>query len=145
VTVAFSALSAVSQGIYTVLNVPAFLALARFGDAIPQATQFPFLLVDVDEHFMGGMGTKPGASGALYKVNLALHAYGQGSTTEGPMKQCQTVIAKAIELLTDPPAVSGFASCAIFHDETIKIGDETVGGQLVKEVVTQHRLMVVLA
>ena len=51
---------------------------------------------------------------------------------------------KVIELLADPPSVTGYSSWAIFHDETQNLGDQIVAGLKVKELVAMFRLYVEL-
>lgn len=138
----YSALSPVSAGLYTVLNVAALLALAPggVGDDIAQSTGYPFVLYEVHERALGGFGTKPGL-GTLPEIDLRVHVF---STFQG-LSEAQAVMGKVLELLRDPPAVTGYASWAIFHDETITVGDELVAGVKVKELVALLRLYVELA
>jgi hypothetical protein len=140
VTTSYSALAAVSAGIYTALNVAALTALAPggVGDDVAQASGYPFVLFDVNETVQGGLGTKAGSVGVVIEVAIRLHVFSQ---FEG-YSEAHAVVAKAIELLADPPAVTGFASVAIFHDETITVGDELVAGVKVKELVALCRLYV---
>jgi len=138
----YSALSPVSAGVYAALNVAALLALAPggVGDDIAQGTGYPFVLVEVHEHALGGFGTKPGL-GTLPEIDLRLHVF---STFQG-WSQAQAVMGKAIQLLVDPPAVTGYASWAIFHDDTITLADQVIAGVKVKELVGLFRLYVELA
>lgn len=141
-TAVASSLSPVSAGVFTALNVPSFLAICTHGvgDDIPEGVQFPYLLFEVQEAYAGALGTKP-TDGASYDVDLTLHAYSQYAG----MRECQSILEAAIALLKDPPSVSGFSSWAIFHLDTIPIGDEIVAGVKVKELVSRHRLHVELA
>ena len=136
----YSALAPVSAAIFTALNVAALLALAPggVGDDIAQGTGYPFVLYEVHETPQGGLGTKPGSAGVVVELDLRLHVFSQ---FDG-YSEAQAVIAKAIELLADPPAVSGYASVAIFHDEVITLGDQIVAGVKVKELVATARLYV---
>jgi uncharacterized protein DUF3168 len=138
----YSALSPVSAAVYTVLNVAALTALAPggVGDDIAQATGYPFVLVEVHEKALGGFGTKPGL-GTLPEIDLRVHVF---STFQG-FSEAQRVMGKVLELLKDPPTVVGYSSWAIFHDETIALGDESVAGVKVKELVARCRLYVELA
>ena len=144
----YSALSPVSAGVYTVLNVAALTALAPggIGDDMGQrvlasdGSFATFVLYEVRETRQGGFGTKPGL-GTLPEIDLRVHVF---STFQG-FSEAQAVMGKVIELLRDPPAVTGYASWAIFHDETIPLADEIVAGVNVKELVALFRLYVELA
>ena len=138
----YSALSPVSAGLYTVLNVAALTALAPggVGDDIAQGTGYPFVLFEVHERRAGGFGTKPGL-GTLPEIDLRVHVFSQ---FEG-YSEAQAVMGKVIQLLADPPTVTGYASWAIFHDETITLGDQIVAGLKVKELVALFRLYVELS
>lgn len=136
----YSALSPVSAGVYTVLNVAALTALAPggVGDDIAQGTGYPFVLVEVHAKAAGGFGTKPG-SGQLSEVDLLVHVFSQ---FDG-LSEAQTVMDKVIQLLTAAaPAVTGYSSWAIFWDETVNLGDQIVAGLKVKELVARFRLFV---
>jgi len=135
----YSALSPVSAGVYTVLNVAALTALAPggVGDDIAQGTGYPFVLFEVHEQAQGGLGTKPGL-GQLPAIDLRVHVFSQ---FEG-YSEAQAVVAKVIQLLAEAPTVTGYASWAIFHDETVNLGDQIVAGVKVKELVALFRLYV---
>lgn len=145
----YSALAPVSAGIYTVLNVAAVTALAPGGvgddiaqrsvvpDATGNDTGYPFVLFEVHEQVVGGFGTKPG-TGQLPQIDLLVHVF---SKFEG-MSEAQGVMEKVIQLLKDPPAVTGYSSWAIFHNDTINLGDQIVAGVKVKELVARFRLFV---
>jgi len=135
----YSALSPVAAAVFTALNVAALTAIAPGGvcDDVAQSTAYPFVLFEVHESTVHGMGTKPGL-GQLPAIDLRVHVFSQ---FEG-YSEAQAVIAKAIQLLVDPPTVSGFASWAIFHDETVNLGDQIVAGKKVKELVALFRLYV---
>ncbi len=137
----YSALSPVSAAVYAALNVAALLALAPggVGDDIAQGTGYPFVLFEVHEKALGGFGTKPGL-GTLPEIDLRVHVFSQ---FEG-YSEAQAVMGQAIALLKDPPTVTGYASWAIFHDETITLGDQIVAGVKVKELVGMFRLYVEL-
>ena len=135
----YLALDPVSAAVYSTLNVSALTTLAPGGvcDDVAQSTGYPFVLYEVSERHLGGLGTKPGTN-RLMEVDLRLHVFSQyRGFIEG-----QQVMAKAIELLKDAPAVTGYSSWAIFHDETIPLGDEEVSGIKVKELVGMFRLFV---
>lgn len=138
-TTSYSALSPVSAGIYAALNIAAVtaLALGGIGDDIAQGTGYPFVLYEVHEKAMGGFGTKPG-HGQLPQIDLIVHVFSQ---FEG-MSEAQGVMNQVLAALADPPTVSGYASWAIFHDETINLGDQIVAGIKVKELVARFRLFV---
>jgi hypothetical protein len=135
----YSALDAVSAAIFTALNVAALTALAPGGvaDVLAQNTTFPCVLYEVSEKMIGGIGTKPG-TGRTLEISLRLHVFSQYAG----MKEAQGVMAKAIELLKDAPAVVGFGSWAIFHDETLSLPHELVAGVPVRELVSNWRLYV---
>ena len=136
----YSSLDAVSAAIYTTLNVAGLTALATggVGDAIEQLTSRPCVLYEVSERIVGGLGSKPGTGKRTIQVDLRLHAF---SEYQG-FYEAQQVIAKCIELLADAPAVTGYGSWAIFHDETIPLGGELVAGVRVNELVANCRLYV---
>jgi len=140
VSPSYSALSPVSAAIFTALNVAALTALAPggVGDAVAQVTTFPYVLYEVSERVMGGLGSKPGTGKRSLEVDLRLHVF----STHIGFSEAQAVMAKCIELLKDPPAVAGYGSWAIFHDETIPLAGETVAGVRVNELVANMRLYV---
>lgn len=130
----------VSVAVYRVLQDAAFAALCPGGvfDSVPQAPSYPFLLYEVTEtQQRGGLGTKPGV-GTLPEIEIRLHVY----STAGGFRECQQILGKAIALLADPPTVSGYASWAIFHDQTIPLPDEQIIGVTVQELVALLRLYV---
>lgn len=142
----YSAVDPVSSGLYSVLNVASLLALAPggVGDDIAQGTSYPCVLFEVNERAAGGFGTKPGV-GQLSEMDVLVHAFAQDSTTSGGVRTAQVVIEKVIQLLANPPAVTGYSSWAIFHDETLNLGTQIVAGEEVKETVARFRLYVELA
>lgn len=131
------ALSPVSAAVFTLLNVQAILDLAPGGihDAVPQGVQFPFVFFEVSDRQFGGFGTK-----GLPEVEIRVHAY---STEEG-MKQAQTIIDKAIELLEhQSPAVAGYRTCSgIFHDDDTPLPNEVINGVPCRELVAFFRIYV---
>lgn len=146
----YSALAPVSAGIFALLNVAALTALAPggVGDDVAQRcvtpdaggtdTGYPFVLFEVHESIVHAFGTKPGL-GQLPAIDLRVHVF---SKFEGH-SEGQAVIATVIQLLTaNPPTVTGYASWAIFHDETVNLGDQIVAGVKVKELVALFRLYV---
>lgn len=135
----YSALSPVSVAVYTALNVAAVtdLATGGVGDDIAQGTGYPFVLYEVHETANGGMGTKPG-QGQLPQIDLMVHVFSQ---YDG-LSEAQGVMDMVVAALADPPTVSGYGSWAIFHDETINLGDQIVAGLKVKELVARFRLYV---
>jgi len=147
VSPSYSALSPVSAAIYTALNVAALTDLlvapdGRNGgvsDVIPQGTPYPMVLFEVsDAAQVGGFGTKPG-SGQLPEMDVRVHVFSQQTN----LSEAQGILAKAIELLTDPPpAVTGYSSWAIFHDSTIDLGDQVIANITVHEIVATFRLYV---
>ncbi len=135
----YSALAPVSAGVYAALNVVALtnLALGGVGDDIAQKTGYPFVLFEVHERAVGGLGTKPGVK-QLPEIDLRVHVFSQ---YQGG-KEAEGIIDKILQLLADAPAVSGYSSWAIFHDETISLGDQVVAGVKVREWVVMLRLYV---
>ncbi len=134
-------LSPVSQAIYAALNVASLLALAPGGanDVLPQNTAYPCVLFIVNEaQQLGGFGTKAGSVGRLPEVDLRIHVF----TQAGSMKSAQAVMAKVLELLADPPAVTGYGSWAILWDDTQTIDDAVIAGVRVQEMVSNGRLFV---
>lgn len=137
----YSALSPVSAGVYTALNVAAVTTLATggVGDDVGQGTGFPFVLFEVHERPKGGFGTKPGV-GQLPEIELIVHVYSQFAG----MSEAQGVMDQVLKILANPPTVSGYSSWAIFHDTTINLGDQLVAGIKVKELAATFRLYVEL-
>lgn len=137
---AYLSLSPVAAAIYGALNVAGLLALAPGGvyEDVKQGATFPYVFFEVGEEAqLGGFGTRPGLS-QLPEIGLRVHVF---STAAG-MKEAQAVMAKVHELLVTPPAVTGYSSWAIFHDQTFAFPDELVGGVKVKELVSLYRLYV---
>jgi hypothetical protein len=135
----YSALDPVSAGLYTALNIAAVTVLATggVGDDIAQSTGYPFVLYEVHEKAFGGFGTKPGR-GQLPQIDLLVHVFSQyAGLSEG-----QGVMDQVLKALADPPAVTGYSSWAIFHDETVNLGDQIVAGLKVKELVARFRWFV---
>ena len=136
----FSALSPVSAAIYTALNVAALTDLVPGGvnDVIPQGAAYPLVLFEVSEaQQFGGFGTKPGR-GQLPQMDVRVHVFSQ----QQDLSEAQAILAKAIELLADPPAVTSYSSWAIFHDQSLDLGDQVVANITVHEIVAVFRLYV---
>lgn len=127
---------------FAALNVAAVTALAPggAGDDISQNTAYPFVLFELHEKPIGGFGTRPGVSGQLPQIDLIVHVFSQ----YGGMRETQAVMDAVIGALATPPPVVGYSSWAIFHDETIDLGDQDVGGVKVKELIARFRLFVEL-
>jgi len=139
----YLASSPVSAGLYLVLNVAALTALATggVGDDIAQSTGFPFVLFTVEPEEADGFGSTSGTAGLVIKVDLLVQVFSQ---YEG-MHEAQGVMAKVMELLKTPPAVTGFSSWAIFRQgKSIAIGDSIVSGVKVKELAQHFDLWVEL-
>jgi hypothetical protein len=136
----YSSLDAVSSAVYTTLNVSGLTALAPggVGDAIEQLTARPCVLYEVSERVVGGLGSRPGAGQRTLECDLRLHVF---SEYQG-FYQAQTVMAKCLELLATAPAVTGYGSWAVFHDETIPLAGQVVAGIVVQELVANCRLYV---
>lgn len=141
-TQTYSALDAVSLGVFAALNIPAVIALAPggIGDDIAQGTGYPFVLYEVHEKPVMHMGSQPGRSGQLPQIDLIAHVFSQYAG----MSEAQAVMNQVIAALATPPALTGYSSWAIFHDETINLGDQVVAGLKVKELVGKFRLFVEL-
>ncbi len=139
----YSSLDAVSAAVYTTLNVAALTALATggVGDVIEQSTGFPYVLYEVSERVVGGLGSKPGTGKRTLECALRLHVFTQNVDRVG-LQQAQEIMAVCIQLLADAPAVTGYGSWAIFHDDTIPLGGGHVSGIVVNELVANMRLMV---
>lgn len=139
----YSSLDAVSMGVYSALNVAAVTTLATggVGDDIAQNAGFPFVLFEViHEKPIGGFGTKPGVIGQLPQIDLLVHVFAQGES----FVAAQGVMNQVVAALTNVPPVTGYSSWAIFHDETINVGDQIVAGLKVKELVARFRIFVEL-
>jgi hypothetical protein len=136
----YSCLSPVSAAVHTALNVAAVLALAPggVGDAIEQLSGYPCVLYAVQDRVVGGFGSRPGSGQRTLTVDLRLHVF---STYRG-WWECQQIMAACLELLATAPAVTGYGSWAIFHDETIPLAGEMVAGQRVNELVANCRVYV---
>ena len=133
--------SPVSQAIHSALNVASLLALAPGGakDVLAQNTPYPCVLFIVDENDqLGGFGTKVGSVGRLPEVGLRIHVF----TQLGSLKTAQAVMAKVLELLADPPTVTGYSSWAILWDDTRNIPDSVIAGIPTQELVANGRLYV---
>lgn len=136
----FSALGPVSAAIFNALNVAALLTLVPGGvnDVLPQTTTYPCLLFDVsDAKQFGGFGTQPGR-GQLPEMDVRIHVFSQ----QPDLSEAQAILAEALSLLATPPAVTGYASWAIFHDQTLDVGDQVVANVVVHEIVAICRLYV---
>lgn len=138
----YSALDPVTAGVRTVLNVAAMTSLATGGiaDDIAQRSGYPFLQIEVfdeDATPLATLGTKPG-TGRLLEIDLRLHVF----TQSVGKKVGQGILAKAIELLADAPAVTGFSSWLIVHERTMVFEDVEVAGEKVMEQVAMFRLTV---
>lgn len=136
----FSALAPVSAAIFNALNVAALLALAPGGvsDVVPQNTSYPCVLYEVsDQKQCGGFGTQPGR-GQLPELDVRVHVFSQ----QQDLSEAQGLVALAISLLATPPAVTGYGSWAIFHDQTLDLGDVVVANVTVHEIVAIFRLYV---
>jgi len=144
---AYTPVSAVSQGLVSVLQDSTFQTLCPGGvwDSVPQAPTYPFVLYAITEQAQfGGFGTKPGV-GALPEVEIRLHAFSQF----GGLTECQSVIARAIALVTGTGAlqaagVPGYQVCGAepFLDRTVPLPDEAILGQKVTELVAFLRVYV---
>ncbi|HUU84185.1 MAG TPA: hypothetical protein VM243_11845 [Phycisphaerae bacterium] len=140
---------------------PSYCPLASVGDAVVQALAqdatlaalapggvatdvdesptFPFVLVEVlHAGDLGGFGTKPGL-GAVPDMELRLHVF-QGE--HGTLRNAQIVIARAVAVMADPPAVSGYGRIGIFHESTIPLADQELRGVKVFEIVASFRLLI---
>ena len=135
-------LDPVSDAIYTALHVAGLLALCPGGvmDDVDQAQTYasPFLLYEVRERAIGGLGTRAGR-GRLMEVTLRLHVF--TAALAGGFLPSQRIMAKAIELLVPALAVVGYKFAGEpFHDSTMPFTDVEVAGVKVKELVGEFRL-----
>jgi hypothetical protein len=136
-------LGPVSAGIYALLNVAALTALAPGGvhNVVPQNTAYPFCLFEVSvPEQRGGFGTWPG-HGDVPEVELRIHAFSDLQN----VTECQTILAKAIELLfTTPLSVTGYtvASALPLPDsQLVNLGDQVISGVVVHEECVIVRLV----
>jgi hypothetical protein len=138
----YSALDAVTAAICSTLTVDAMTALAPGGvaDDLAQLTSRPCVLVEVAESpaATATLGTKAGTAGRVTEVGVRLHLF----CAANEKRTGQAAIAKAVQLLENPPAVSGMNSSAIFHDQTLSFDDVEVAGEKVTEIVAMFRLYV---
>ncbi len=136
----YSSLDPVSAAVYSTLNVSALtdLATGGVGDDIEQLNGYPAVLYEVQERNLGGLGSKPGTGKRVLEVDLRCHVF---STYSG-FYEAQLVMNKIVELLANPPSVTGYSSPLIFHDDTVPLGDEIVAGVKVRELVGIWRLYV---
>src|SRR5438046_7581385 len=98
-------LAPVSEAVFGVLQGDATLSSLLPGGVqtdVPEDPSYPFLWVEIlEQQQFGGFGTKPGA-GALPELEIRLHVFSQFPG----WAQAQTIVARAIALVADPPAVS---------------------------------------
>lgn len=133
---AYSSLSAVGTAVYSALNVAGLTALATGGiyDAVPQTAVLPFVWYQVEEEDIGGLGTK-----ALNEVSLEVHSF---SAYDG-QAQNHAIIKKAIELLRyTTPAVTGYSTWFLVHDDTTAIPDQVINGVPCRELIARFRVYV---
>lgn len=131
----------VGEALYALFQDATLLALLSatgvVGD-VPEDPIFPFLWYELLEtQQLGGFGTKPGTK-ALPEIEVRLHAF---SDYAGGLK-LNAILARAIQLLADPPTVAGYSAWAVFHDRTVPAQDAEMDGVKVKEAVSLHRLYV---
>jgi hypothetical protein len=139
---AYSALSPVSIGVFTALNVAALAAVAPggVGDDIAQGTGYPFVLYTVAEEEVDGLGSTSGTPGLVVEIDLLVQVFSQ----YGGMSEAQAVLAKVKELLRTPPTVTGFTSVDIFRrGPSVDLGDQLVAGVKVKELAQRFALFLV--
>lgn len=136
----YSALAPVSLAVYTALNIAAVTDLAPGGvkDVIPQGTVYPLVLYEVtDTKQMGGFGTQPGR-GQLPEMRVRVHVFSQDFN----LSTAQAIVEQVIAALAVPPAVAGYGSWAIFHDQTVDLGDQVIANIVAHEIVAEFRLYV---
>jgi hypothetical protein len=138
----YSALSPVSVGVYTALNVAAVTSLARAASATTsrRAPGIRSCSTRCTRQPQAHMGSQPGRSGQLPQIDLTVHVFSQFAG----LSEAQAVMNAVIGALATAPAVTGYSSWAIFHDDTINLGDQLVAGVKVKELVAKFRLYVEL-
>ncbi len=135
----YTPLSALSTGLYTVLNVSTLTSVATggVGDDIAQRTAFPFVLFEVSEDDESAFGSRPGSGrGSMVRVRLRCYIYSQ---YQG-MKECQSILAALKQLLATPPSATGFHVWAVIYQGAVPIGDELVAGIKVKELTADWLL-----
>jgi hypothetical protein len=136
---AYLCLSPMSAAVYTRLNVAALtttLGVTGIFDDVKQGTTPPFIEFFVREaRQLGGLGTEPG-NGQMPLVELRVHVL----SSKTGMKQAQTIMAKAIELLySSPLSVSGHSvhmNGRPYTLDTVPLFEEIQGGIKVNELVT---------
>lgn len=137
----YSALSPISTGIFTALNVASLLALAPGGvhDALPQNTAFPCVLFEVSDEDASTFGARPGSgAGSMVTVRLRCHVFSQYAG----MKEAQAVMAKLRQLLSTPPSATGYHVWEIFPRPTVPLANEELAGVPVRELVGDWLLYV---
>lgn len=132
------ALSPVSVGVYTALNVAGLTALvsSRIYDDLPQAPSYPCVWYEVQEENQHGYGT----SGDVPQISLLVHVF----STYAGMAEAQTIAQKVIELLKHQAiSVSGYTQAGrVFYDETVSLPEEEIEGVKVRELVARFRIYV---
>jgi hypothetical protein len=132
--VSYSALAPVSAALYGALNVAALTALAPGGvcDDVAQSTGVSVRAVRGDRDAAAGVRHAARDRRRLARsIDLRVHVFSQ---YQG-LQEAQGILAKVVELLEQPVAVTGFSSWAIFYDGAIPVGDELVAGVKCKELV----------
>lgn len=132
----YSALSPVSVGIYTLLNVSALTTLALGGvrDDVPQKPTFPFVWYEVQEESISGLGDSP----HFVEVDLRVHVFSQEET----LADAQVIGAKVVELLRHKViTITGYTHAGkVFYDRTVLLADELLNGVKVHELVMFFRI-----
>jgi len=143
-----SALDAVADAVFKVLNVPSLTAPPPIGaggkrvvdqPVITEGAQsFPFVWYELAaERMAGGLGPGPW----LLEVDLRVHVF----STEPGMHEAQAIIQEVIRLLRQAERagalpVAGWASSYAPHDATITLPFELLNNVPVRELVAESRI-----
>lgn len=138
--IAASPLSAIATALYAALNVDDLLALAPGGvhDDVPQAPTFPFVLLDLQATFTGGLGTTWSRGNGCWELPLRLHIYSQ---YEG-WQEAQHILSGIVTLMDAglPMDGSDYTVSATFNDDAIQLPDQLIAGVKCKELVLNARI-----
>lgn len=133
---ATSVLGPLMAALGTLLRADATLAALAPGgihDGVPQLVEWPFVVIEVREKPVQGMGT-----GTLPEVQIWSHAF---SRLEG-MKEARAINDRIVVLLKDQAiTVTGFNHCggAIFFDASEPVPNTEINGVICRELVGQFR------
>lgn len=135
---ATTSLAAVAPAIFARLNVASLTAAVPTGagciggvkDYVPQGVQFPFLLYELFERDISGLG----AEHAVKQVQLRLHVYSQFKGEA----ESQRIMNEAIRLLQfTEPTVTGWQVPKIGRpQDVIPIAVSEINGEVCRELVS---------